>query len=208
MNCIFSVEVVLRAEAVETAQAGDKSDFTGTLIVIPDVSTISTPGKVRNIKNNGVHIFVLKFKIVYIVDAASFSVLKLCLLICWKYKFWFLFSNFNFPWPDILRFLHNVFFALTLNLVNIPCMVPELCPWSLLLEDGHMWLNFLLKHNPFQNMWKMFYSEERMNLKCPWLMCRPSLQSLVIYCRSPSDILQWMTLGHYYTNTTFRIHCL
>lgn len=39
-----SVEVVLRAEAVETAQAGDKSDFTGTLIVIPDVSTISTPG--------------------------------------------------------------------------------------------------------------------------------------------------------------------
>jgi DNA replicative helicase MCM subunit Mcm2 (Cdc46/Mcm family) len=37
MNCIFSVEVVLRAEAVETAQAGDKSDFTGTLIVIPDV---------------------------------------------------------------------------------------------------------------------------------------------------------------------------
>lgn len=39
-----SVEVVLRAEAVETAQAGDKSDFTGTLIVIPDVSTMSTPG--------------------------------------------------------------------------------------------------------------------------------------------------------------------
>ena len=83
MNCIFSVEVVLRAEAVETAQAGDKSDFTGTLIVIPDVSTMSTPGKVRNIKNNGCfHILVLKFKITYIVDAASFSVLKLCLLIC------------------------------------------------------------------------------------------------------------------------------
>ncbi|XP_069120581.1 zygotic DNA replication licensing factor mcm6-like [Argopecten irradians] len=39
-----SVEVILRAEAVETAQAGDKCDFTGTLIVVPDVGTISTPG--------------------------------------------------------------------------------------------------------------------------------------------------------------------
>ena len=26
------------------AQAGDKCDFTGTLIVVPDVSTLSTPG--------------------------------------------------------------------------------------------------------------------------------------------------------------------
>ena len=40
-----SVEVILRAEAVEMAQAGDKCDFTGTLIVVPDVSTLSTPGK-------------------------------------------------------------------------------------------------------------------------------------------------------------------
>ena len=40
-----SVEVVLRAEAVEMAQAGDKCDFTGTLIVVPDVATLSTPGK-------------------------------------------------------------------------------------------------------------------------------------------------------------------
>ncbi|XP_060605756.1 zygotic DNA replication licensing factor mcm6-B-like [Ruditapes philippinarum] len=39
-----SVEVVLRAEAVEMAQAGDKCDFTGTLIVVPDVSTLSTAG--------------------------------------------------------------------------------------------------------------------------------------------------------------------
>jgi DNA replicative helicase MCM subunit Mcm2 (Cdc46/Mcm family) len=41
-----SVEVILRAEAVEMAQAGDKCDFTGTLIVVPDVSTMSLPGKV------------------------------------------------------------------------------------------------------------------------------------------------------------------
>ncbi|XP_058953435.2 zygotic DNA replication licensing factor mcm6-A-like [Pocillopora verrucosa] len=39
-----SVEVILRAEAVEQAQAGDKCDFTGSLIVVPDVAQISTPG--------------------------------------------------------------------------------------------------------------------------------------------------------------------
>lgn len=39
-----SVEVILRAEAVEMAQAGDKCDFTGTLIVVPDVSSLSIPG--------------------------------------------------------------------------------------------------------------------------------------------------------------------
>ena len=44
--CLFliSVEIILRAEAVEQAQAGDKCDFTGTLIVVPDVSQLSTPG--------------------------------------------------------------------------------------------------------------------------------------------------------------------
>ncbi|XP_077993702.1 zygotic DNA replication licensing factor mcm6-B-like [Glandiceps talaboti] len=39
-----SVEVILRAEAVEIPQAGDKCDFTGTLIVVPDVSQMSVPG--------------------------------------------------------------------------------------------------------------------------------------------------------------------
>uniref|UniRef100_A0A8D2J549 DNA replication licensing factor MCM6 n=1 Tax=Varanus komodoensis TaxID=61221 RepID=A0A8D2J549_VARKO len=39
-----SVEVILRAEAVESAQAGDKCDFTGSLIVVPDVAQLSTPG--------------------------------------------------------------------------------------------------------------------------------------------------------------------
>ncbi|XP_077125513.1 maternal DNA replication licensing factor mcm6 isoform X2 [Ranitomeya variabilis] len=36
-----SVEIILRAEAVETAMAGDRCDFTGTLIVVPDVSALS-----------------------------------------------------------------------------------------------------------------------------------------------------------------------
>ncbi|EDV19025.1 uncharacterized protein TRIADDRAFT_62527 [Trichoplax adhaerens] len=39
-----SMEVILRAEAVEQAQAGDKCDITGTLIVVPDVSQLRTPG--------------------------------------------------------------------------------------------------------------------------------------------------------------------
>jgi len=41
------VEVILRAEAVESAQAGDKCDFTGSLIVVPDVAQLSTPGLLR-----------------------------------------------------------------------------------------------------------------------------------------------------------------
>lgn len=42
-----SVEVVLRAEAVETAQAGDRCDFTGTLIVVPDVSAMAMSGEAQ-----------------------------------------------------------------------------------------------------------------------------------------------------------------
>ncbi|XP_020623103.1 zygotic DNA replication licensing factor mcm6-A-like [Orbicella faveolata] len=42
-----SVEIILRAEAVEQAQAGDKCDFTGTLIVVPDVAQLSTPGRYK-----------------------------------------------------------------------------------------------------------------------------------------------------------------
>ena len=40
-----SLEVVLRAEAVEMVQAGDKCDFTGTLIVVPDVAQLRTEGQ-------------------------------------------------------------------------------------------------------------------------------------------------------------------
>lgn len=39
-----SVEVILRAENVESVQAGDRYDFTGTLIVVPDVGAFSLPG--------------------------------------------------------------------------------------------------------------------------------------------------------------------
>ncbi|XP_069062648.1 maternal DNA replication licensing factor mcm6-like [Pleurodeles waltl] len=39
-----SVEIILRAEAVESASAGDRCDFTGTLIVVPDVAALATAG--------------------------------------------------------------------------------------------------------------------------------------------------------------------
>merc|ERR1719191_1263021 len=39
-----SVDIVLRAEAVETAQPGDRCEFVGTLIVVPDVGAINLPG--------------------------------------------------------------------------------------------------------------------------------------------------------------------
>ncbi|XP_032667167.1 DNA replication licensing factor Mcm6 [Odontomachus brunneus] len=38
-----SVEIILRAEMVEFVQAGDRYDFTGTLIVVPDVGALSLP---------------------------------------------------------------------------------------------------------------------------------------------------------------------
>ncbi|XP_023245921.1 DNA replication licensing factor Mcm6 isoform X2 [Copidosoma floridanum] len=39
-----SLEIILRAENVETVQAGDRYDFTGTLIVVPDVGALAMPG--------------------------------------------------------------------------------------------------------------------------------------------------------------------
>lgn len=39
-----SLDVILRAETVEKAKAGDKCTFTGTFIVVPDVSQLGLPG--------------------------------------------------------------------------------------------------------------------------------------------------------------------
>ena len=39
-----SLDVILRAEVVERAKAGDKAVFTGTFIVVPDVSQLGLPG--------------------------------------------------------------------------------------------------------------------------------------------------------------------
>jgi DNA replication licensing factor MCM6 len=39
-----SLDVILRGEMVERAKAGDKSVFTGTFIVVPDVSQLGIPG--------------------------------------------------------------------------------------------------------------------------------------------------------------------
>ena len=39
-----SLDVILRGELVERAKAGDKCVFTGTFIVVPDVSQLNIPG--------------------------------------------------------------------------------------------------------------------------------------------------------------------
>jgi DNA replication licensing factor MCM6 len=39
-----SLDVILRSELVERAKAGDKCVFTGTFIVVPDVSQLGIPG--------------------------------------------------------------------------------------------------------------------------------------------------------------------
>lgn len=45
LGCVpRNVEVIVRGEAVETAQPGDHCDFIGTLIVVPDVAMLSAPG--------------------------------------------------------------------------------------------------------------------------------------------------------------------
>ena len=41
----YSMEVILCAEAVESVQAGDKCDFIGTLIAVPEVSQLRIEGK-------------------------------------------------------------------------------------------------------------------------------------------------------------------
>lgn len=47
-----SVEVILRAENVESVQAGDRYDFTGTLVVVPDVGSIQLPGAKADIRSH------------------------------------------------------------------------------------------------------------------------------------------------------------
>lgn len=50
------MEVILRNDVVEHARAGDEVNFTGTLLVVPDVAAISAPGeKVQT--RPGLHIF-------------------------------------------------------------------------------------------------------------------------------------------------------
>ncbi|KAL3312325.1 MCM DNA helicase complex subunit mcm6 [Cichlidogyrus casuarinus] len=39
-----SLEIILRGDAVELAQPGDRCEFIGTLIVVPDVGQLATPG--------------------------------------------------------------------------------------------------------------------------------------------------------------------
>ncbi|XP_043482778.1 DNA replication licensing factor Mcm6 [Leptopilina heterotoma] len=47
-----SMEIILRGETVETIQAGDRYDFTGTLIVVPDIGALAFPGAKAEITGN------------------------------------------------------------------------------------------------------------------------------------------------------------
>lgn len=56
-NIPWNLEVIVRGDIVEQAQAGDKCDFIGTLIVVPDIAALSLPGakaetSSRIVKNN------------------------------------------------------------------------------------------------------------------------------------------------------------
>jgi hypothetical protein len=42
--CLYRLDVILRSEIVDRAKAGDKCTFTGTFIVVPDVSQLGIPG--------------------------------------------------------------------------------------------------------------------------------------------------------------------
>lgn len=45
LGCVpRNIEIIVRGECVEMAQPGDHCDFIGTLIAVPDVSMLSTPG--------------------------------------------------------------------------------------------------------------------------------------------------------------------
>ena len=48
-----SLDVILRGELVERAKAGDKCVFTGTFIVVPDVSQLGLPGVNAEIQREG-----------------------------------------------------------------------------------------------------------------------------------------------------------
>ncbi|KAG8906778.1 MCM DNA helicase complex subunit mcm6 [Tulasnella sp. 403] len=48
-----SLDIILRSEIVERAKAGDKCIFTGTFIVVPDISQLSTPGMGAEVTRGG-----------------------------------------------------------------------------------------------------------------------------------------------------------
>lgn len=52
LGCIpRTVDIIVRGEYVEAAQPGDHCDFVGTLITIPDVAVLATPGLRADARN-------------------------------------------------------------------------------------------------------------------------------------------------------------
>lgn len=48
---ILRLDIILRAEIVETVQSGDQYDFVGTLVTVPDVGVLSFPGTKAEMKS-------------------------------------------------------------------------------------------------------------------------------------------------------------
>ena len=46
-------EVIVRGDAVEEAQPGDRAEFTGTLVVVPDVAAMMGPSAIQDTRRNG-----------------------------------------------------------------------------------------------------------------------------------------------------------
>ena len=46
-------EVIVRGDAVEEAQPGDRAEFTGTLVVVPDVAAMMGPSAIQDSRRNG-----------------------------------------------------------------------------------------------------------------------------------------------------------
>ena len=51
-------EVIVRGDAVEEAQPGDRAEFTGSLVVVPDVAAMMGPSAVRDARRSDKNIVV------------------------------------------------------------------------------------------------------------------------------------------------------
>lgn len=76
-----TMEVILRNDIVEHARAGDETNFTGTLLVVPDVAAISAPGDKVHTKP-GLHPLLLHSTI----EASSLQLGSTCSPLFWQVK--------------------------------------------------------------------------------------------------------------------------
>lgn len=129
----YSVEVILREEVVESVQAGDRFDFTGTLIVVPDVGALSLPGAraesgahhkmgegyddgIRGLKALGVR--DLKYRMAFLACSVTPTNPRVSLFIMELLSYYFfLYVQDLFHKNDLKAFLLNVLLFLSTTLI-------------------------------------------------------------------------------------------